>query len=599
MGDISYDDGATWQEIGRHEAADFQMNRVGFQVTNINNLNVGFDYFRLRPLIGESQSATAKPSVNMAQSAPALASSQPKTSSTPPPAPKPVIQNINFSDEFDSGKPDPRWKAGDNVISSDQPGWIALKGGSIKQKITSKDFTVATHIRLGRTKSSTNGVLSFSEGKKWIHCKVWELNQKPLLLHSGRSYEIKGATKSNTLHLVKDEVWLRMVCRDGVMETLGSMDGFNWLSLQKNIDIRNITNGSVGVETFNEPDDPPIMHVDYFRVNLEGPSNNVGFISDEFNGPSIDSRWIRSPNFKGSLQSDGWLFVEDGGLFVEMPSKRFVAETHLRADKLHPNSQASISYKQDEKNFIDHKICWLPDSKTAHTFFLKDGAQFWGEKQIPYGNGDLYLRLVRFDNEVTTYVSFDAQKWDKIRTIPVSEYTSPRLGIMSQGTDDPHSMVYNYFRISTVESTDNNSASSASTCSGEMIVDNSDPGFTASANWHSGNTVPDKFGRDSRHRSTEWGAGDAAVWNFNLSATRSCEIFAWWSVGSNRSWSAPYVIEHADGTTVVHKSQQENGGSWQSLGTYKFNAGPNNVKLSCWTADGFVVVADAIRIVPR
>ena len=201
------------------------------------------------------------------------------------------------------------------------------------------------------------------------------------------------------------------------METLGSMDGFNWLSLQKNIDIRNIKNGSVGVETFNEPNDPPIMHVDYFRVNIDAPTGNSNPLS------------------------------------------------------------------------------------------------------APSG-------------------------------------------------------------------------------SGEIIVDNADPGFTASQNWEIG-SGPGKYGANYHHRITAFGTGDTAVWNFTVSETRQFEIFAWWSVGSNRSSAAPYVMEHAGGTTVVHKNQQENGGSWQSLGTYNLNAGPNNVKLSCWTDDGFVVIADAVRIVAR
>jgi hypothetical protein len=45
----------------------------------------------------------------------------------------------------------------------------------------------------------------------------------------------------------------------------------------------------------------------------------------------------------------------------------------------------------------------------------------------------------------------------------------------------------------------------------------------------------------------------------------------------------------------VQKNQQVNGGSWQLLGSWSMNAGTNQVRLSCWTTTGFVVIADAIK----
>ncbi len=58
------------------------------------------------------------------------------------------------------------------------------------------------------------------------------------------------------------------------METLGSMDGVQWVSLKSNIDVREFSNAHIGVDTFNhvDPKDSPIMHVDYFRVNIDTPS---------------------------------------------------------------------------------------------------------------------------------------------------------------------------------------------------------------------------------------------------------------------------------------------------------------------------------------
>lgn len=130
--------------------------------------------------------------------------------------------------------------------------------------------------------------------------------------------------------------------------------------------------------------------------------------------------------------------------------------------------------------------------------------------------------------------------------------------------------------------------------SGSVTVDNNSAGFTASSSWVLATSAPDKHGADYRFRSTQ-AISDQATWTASLGATKSYTVSAWWSAGSNRSATAPYIVSHAAGTTTVNKNQQANGGSWQVLGTWNMNAGANNVKLSCWTTTGFVVIADAIR----
>ena len=144
----------------------------------------------------------------------------------------------------------------------------------------------------------------------------------------------------------------------------------------------------------------------------------------------------------------------------------------------------------------------------------------------------------------------------------------------------------------------NSNQASALTWPAEVIVDNTATGFTASANWLTSTNTTDKYGTDFRHRNTA-AVSDTATWSFTVPQTRQYEVYAWWSQGTNRSTTAPYIVAHAGGTTTVNRNQQANGGSWQSLGTFTLNAGTNNVRLSCWTTTGFVVVADAVRIVPR
>jgi hypothetical protein len=126
------------------------------------------------------------------------------------------------------------------------------------------------------------------------------------------------------------------------------------------------------------------------------------------------------------------------------------------------------------------------------------------------------------------------------------------------------------------------------------VVDNSDSGFSASMDWSSGTSASDKYGPNYRFHTTE-AVSDQAVWTANLPSTKTYSVYAWWSQGSNRSPNAPYSVVYSGGSATVYQNQQTNGGSWQLLGSYPMNAGSNQVKLSCWTTTGYVVIADAIK----
>jgi hypothetical protein len=127
-----------------------------------------------------------------------------------------------------------------------------------------------------------------------------------------------------------------------------------------------------------------------------------------------------------------------------------------------------------------------------------------------------------------------------------------------------------------------------------VIVDNNSAGFSASASWILASSSADKYGPDYRYRSTA-AISDAATWTGNLASTKNYNVYAWWSQGANRSATAAYHIVHPGGTAVVTVNQQANGGKWNLLGTWGLNAGSNQVKLSCWTTTGYVVLADAIQ----
>lgn len=129
-------------------------------------------------------------------------------------------------------------------------------------------------------------------------------------------------------------------------------------------------------------------------------------------------------------------------------------------------------------------------------------------------------------------------------------------------------------------------------------VDNVNSGFSVTGTWSTGTTATDKFGSNYRFHNTQE-ISEPATWSGGLVGSGNYSVQAWWSQGANRSSTAPYIVYHSAGSTTVYVNQQLNGGKWNGLGTFDLNAGSNQVKLSCWTTTGFVVIADAVRWIPQ
>jgi N-acetylmuramoyl-L-alanine amidase len=127
-----------------------------------------------------------------------------------------------------------------------------------------------------------------------------------------------------------------------------------------------------------------------------------------------------------------------------------------------------------------------------------------------------------------------------------------------------------------------------------VTADNVAGSFTASTAWFPGTSIAGYIGANYSARATE-SISDPATWNLSLPSAGTYRVDAIWTAATNRAAAAPYQVIHTGGTTTVNKNQQATGGSWQSLGNFSFNAGTNNVRLSCWTTLGFFVVADAVR----
>ncbi|MEW6053688.1 MAG: fibronectin type III domain-containing protein [Nitrospirota bacterium] len=102
----------------------------------------------------------------------------------------------------------------------------------------------------------------------------------------------------------------------------------------------------------------------------------------------------------------------------------------------------------------------------------------------------------------------------------------------------------------------------------EIVIDNRDSRTSMTGVWDvSGGASP--YGNDS-----VWSRNGATFsWHFSPSYTGAYDVSMWWTAWSSRSASVPVDIEHAGGKTRVSVDQQKNGGVWNNLGTYYFNAG--------------------------
>jgi N-acetylmuramoyl-L-alanine amidase len=133
------------------------------------------------------------------------------------------------------------------------------------------------------------------------------------------------------------------------------------------------------------------------------------------------------------------------------------------------------------------------------------------------------------------------------------------------------------------------------TLAAELIVDNSDAAVQVKGKWTTTNTTGGFLGADYLFRTP--GDGQSSVtWPFPASAPGRYEVFARWSSGPNRATNATYSVNSNAAVANAGVNQKNNGGAWQSLGSFDFQPGKGQGVVLTDKADG-VVVADAIRFV--
>jgi hypothetical protein len=124
-----------------------------------------------------------------------------------------------------------------------------------------------------------------------------------------------------------------------------------------------------------------------------------------------------------------------------------------------------------------------------------------------------------------------------------------------------------------------------------IIMDNRSLAVSSAGTW-SISSAANPYGADS-----VWSRdGSTFTWNFRPTETGARNVSMWWTEWPSRSTSIPVDINHAGGTSRVHINQQTNGGKWNLLGAYSFNAGTTySIKITAQPGPSSTC-ADAVKI---
>jgi cell wall-associated NlpC family hydrolase len=125
-------------------------------------------------------------------------------------------------------------------------------------------------------------------------------------------------------------------------------------------------------------------------------------------------------------------------------------------------------------------------------------------------------------------------------------------------------------------------------------------GSDLGGNWTRSTSTAGYFGDNYQTQpattATAW-----ARWTPRFPATGYYDVYMRWTSGSNRASAAKVNVNTATGQYVRYVNQQVNGGTWYSLGRYRFNAGyatgAGSITIWATGANGYVV-ADSVMFVP-
>ena len=109
----------------------------------------------------------------------------------------------------------------------------------------------------------------------------------------------------------------------------------------------------------------------------------------------------------------------------------------------------------------------------------------------------------------------------------------------------------------------------------DVTVDNEGLGSSSTGTW-SNSSGPLSYGTTSVFARPE----ATYTWQFDSQPTGDYEVLMWWTVVSSRGENISVDINTGSETQTVSINQSENGGQWNSLGTYFFDSGSGSVTVT-------------------
>jgi len=127
----------------------------------------------------------------------------------------------------------------------------------------------------------------------------------------------------------------------------------------------------------------------------------------------------------------------------------------------------------------------------------------------------------------------------------------------------------------------------------EIVIDNTDIATAIVGSWpvsgganpYSGSSVYNRYPNNS------------FSFIFTAPETGAYEVSMWWTEFSSRSSAAPVRVQHAGGTESLTVNQQTDGGQWNTLGTWQYEAGQAYRVTLLTLPDYTTICADAVRFV--
>jgi len=125
----------------------------------------------------------------------------------------------------------------------------------------------------------------------------------------------------------------------------------------------------------------------------------------------------------------------------------------------------------------------------------------------------------------------------------------------------------------------------------DFIIDNGNLGTSSTGYWTLSSDLTSYGGKSLWSRN-----GATYTWQFSSQPAGTYEVFMWWPTKSNGATSIAVDINTRDGNKRVYINQRLNGGKWNSLGKYAFNAS-GSVKITAATGSTIITSADAVKFV--